>query len=269
MRSSHSFMDHARHHALHLVRRQHHVLQSEQSVQQQCREQVADAGEVRVQFGNFEQNWLVCVLGRDAAVETAFGLQTELLRAQKQRRDHHVLDVVFRVQRRKGASQVVAAGDLEVQQQLQLELVWRDHVDEATVHQLPVDRDHVLADVELAVVAHDGVQQPETLGTAFFDGLAHLADRGQGAGAVDVAREQGVVADVYVAQPGVELGQLVARDHLAMDTAVARVVGEVDRVEHVDVPAERLERERGGLVPHVAVGDVRLDREELHGTKRR
>ncbi|KAG7802933.1 hypothetical protein KL944_001825 [Ogataea haglerorum] len=243
----------------------HHVLQSEQPVQQQRREQVADAGEIRVQLRDLEQNRPVCVLGGDAAAETAFGLQAELLRAQKQRRDHHVLDLVLCVQRGQGASQVGAAGDLEVQQQLELELVRRDHVDKAAVHQLSIHRDDVLADVDLAVVAHDGVQQPETLGPASFHGFAHLADGGQRAGAVDVSREQGVVLDVYVAQPGVEVGEFVPSDHFAVDTAVPRVVGEVDRVEHVDVPAEHLERERGGLVPHVAVGHVRLDREELHG----
>ncbi|KXI94931.1 hypothetical protein ACS49_03760 [Bacillus cereus] len=124
----------------------------------------------------------------------------------------------------KGASQVVAAGDLEVQQQLELELVRRDHVHEAAVHQLSINRNHVLAHVYLAVVAHDRIQQPETLGTAFFDGLAHLADGGQRARAVDVSCEQRVVLDIYVAQPGVDLGQLVASDHLSVDTAVPRVV---------------------------------------------
>ncbi|KAH3668237.1 hypothetical protein OGAPHI_001991 [Ogataea philodendri] len=168
--------------------------------------------------------------------------------------------VVFGVQGLQCLEQRVFVCDLQVEQELELELVRRDHVDQAGVNDLAIHRYHVLAHVDLAVVAHDRVEQPETVWVGFLDVCAHFPDRGQGVGAVDVPGEHSVVLDADLLESSVHLGQFLARNNLAVELAVPGVVGEIDGVEHVNVPPEHLQRERRGLVAHVPVDNVRLYR---------
>ena len=60
-----------------------------------------------------------------------------------------------------------------------------------------------------------------------------------------------------------EVPQLDVLEPLPADAfGVAGVVGELDRVDGVDLVAEELEGEGGALVAHVAGHDVALDRED-------
>lgn len=111
---------------------------------------------------------------------------------------------------------------------LGLKLVGQDQI---RVRQQGLVRGHdVLGDVQLAVVAHDGVQHPKEaaraprapLGLELGGDAPHGLD---GLGAGDVAREHHVeVVEVGLLQAGEQVGDFLRRHLGALDLSVARVV---------------------------------------------
>ena len=94
------------------------------------------------------------------------------------------------------------------------------------------DVDHGLADVGGAEIAREhAVAFAEH--AALVDALDHRADR-------------------------------LAAEGAAAPRAIAGVIGELHRVHRPDLDADALQREHGGGVADMAVGDVRLDREDVH-----
>uniref|UniRef100_A0A7S1K030 Uncharacterized protein n=1 Tax=Vitrella brassicaformis TaxID=1169539 RepID=A0A7S1K030_9ALVE len=68
-----------------------------------------------------------------------------------------------------------------------------------------------------------------------------------------------VVAEVVFLQSVEERPQLLAAEFLAL---VDELGDELDAVDEVDVVAEQLQREDGGLIAHVAVDHVGLDAQD-------
>lgn len=163
--------------------------------------------------------------------------------------DDDVRDVVLVVQGLDGAREAIHVGDFDLGQEsgawasaydiiilvltgqrgfvLGLKLVRQDEV---RVRQQGLVRgDDVLGDVDLAVVAHDGVEDPEEAAgrVAILDLelLGDVADGDDGLGAGDVAREHHVeVVEVRLPQPVIQVGDFLGRDLCACPLPISRVV---------------------------------------------
>jgi len=76
----------------------------------------------------------------------------------------------------------------------------------------------------------------------------------------DIAGEQvGVVDEVVLLEAEEELAEVVGVEALAAEGLVACLIGELDRVDEVDLEVEELQREDRCPVAHVAVDYVRLN----------
>src|SRR5215831_11310171 len=115
-------------------------------------------------------------------------------------------------------------------------------------------------------VADDGITAIARAGVSGFDLADRRKDRFAGFRGSDVARQHAVacakyaeVCDAvdYLADPG-------RPKYLAFPGAIARVVRELHGVDRPDLAAEPLQGEHRGGIAHVPIGDVGLDRDEVH-----
>ena len=112
-------------------------------------------------------------------------------------------------------------------------------------------------------IAHDRVAAPHRAGVALLDQLHDLQDfRAHGRRAL-VAGEHGVHAAQHteVIDPLDHIVHVLGAQQRALLAGVAGVVREVDREHRPHLTADPHEREGGGAVAHVPVGDVGLDRQ--------
>jgi len=133
-------------------------------------------------------------------------------------------------------------------------------------HELGDARPHEHA---AADVADDRIAAIERAGVR----LAHPGDGGKDRGAdlgrSHIAREHAVALREHAARGDAldELGDRRAIEHASRPGAVAGVVRELHGVDRPHLDAEPLHREHGGGVADMAIGDVRLDREDVHGRR--
>ena len=96
--------------------------------------------------------------------------------------------------------------------------------------------------------------------------LRRPEDRKAGVGGAHIARQDPVATRQHAAL-GHALDALADQpriEHLAAPGAVARVVGELDGVDRPDFMTHPLHREDRGRIADMAIGHVRLDREDVH-----
>ena len=148
---------------------------------------------------------------------------------------------------------------------VELELVGRDEIgrrQRALAHELRNARPHEhaaadIADHRIAAIARLRIRA--------LDLADRLQDRGADLGRTDIARQHAVAGAEHAAllDAGHDLADHVGVEHAAFPAAVAGVVGELHGVDRPHLAAEPLQREHRRSVADVAVGDVRLDGEQI------
>jgi hypothetical protein len=151
-------------------------------------------------------------------------------------------------------------------QTLQLELVGRDNVgrrQRALAQELGNAGAHVFARAYVADHRVAAVARVRVRGLGERD---RLEDGSADVGRAEVAGEHAVAAPKRAAlgNPAHHLADVRGVEHAAAPLAVAEMVGKLHGVHGPHLAAEALEREHGGRIAHVAVGDMGLDGEEVH-----
>ena len=162
------------------------------------------------------------------------------------------------------ASRRVAAG--AAGQMVELELVRRHDVGgrhRMLAHEFRNARPHEdvapdIADHRIAAVARLRVRG--------LHARDRIEDRGAGLGRAHVARQHAVALAEHAAlgDPLHQFGDQPGLEHAAGPGAIAGVVGELHGMDRPHLDADPLQRKRRGGVADMAVGDVRLDREDVH-----
>ena len=111
-----------------------------------------------------------------------------------------------------------------------------------------------------------GSQQYFARGLAALHLRDRIEDRGAGVGRAHVAREHAVALSEHAARRDAahQFGDQRGLEHAAGPLAIAGVIGELHGVHRPYLDADALQRKRRGGVADMAVGDVRLDREDVH-----
>ena len=161
-----------------------------------------------------------------------------------------------------GVEDLVERARLAAGEEVELEVVGRDDVGlrhDGVAHELrdPGPHEHAAPDV-----AHHRVAAVDRVRVLRLHPLHRVEDDRADGGVALVAGQHGVGLAEHAAVPdaGDHVGDVGRREQRAAPLAVPGVVGEVHGEHRPDLVAEPLEREDGGGVADVAVGDGGLDR---------
>ncbi len=93
-----------------------------------------------------------------------------------------------------------------------------------------------------------------------------IEDRLADIGAAHITGQHAIARGQHAAlrDPGHHIADQCGVEYLALPVAIAGVVGELHGVHWPDLDAEALQRKHRGGIADMAVGDVRLDGEEIH-----
>jgi hypothetical protein len=170
------------------------------------------------------------------------------------------------LQGRDGGNRVLQRRNRAARQKLQLELVRRRDIrgrQREVTHEFGNSRPHIdaapdIADHRIAAVTCARVGGPH---------LRHrIEDRRAGAGRTHIAGQHAVALTEHAARRNAahQLGDQLRLEHTAGPFAVTGVIGELHRVDRPYLDPDALQRKDRGAIADMAVGDMRLDREEIH-----
>jgi len=150
---------------------------------------------------------------------------------------------------------------------LELELIGRKHVGgrhRALAQELRDSGAHInaaagVADHRVAAITRRRIGGLD-LGESLEDCLAGLRS-------AEIAGQHAVATCEHSAlfDPAHEVSDRARLDHLAANAPVPGMVGEHRGVDRPDLASEPLQREHGGRIADVAIGNVRVDGEQIHG----
>ena len=102
-----------------------------------------------------------------------------------------------------------------------------------------------------------------------LDARDRIEDRAADSGVADIAGDHAVALTEHPAlrHPFDHLADPCAVEDLAAPGTVAGVVGELHGVHRPDLDSDALQRKDRGRVANMAVGDVRLDGEQIHAAR--
>mmetsp|Transcript_55849 Transcript_55849/g.132537 ORF Transcript_55849/g.132537 Transcript_55849/m.132537 type:complete len:209 (-) Transcript_55849:9-635(-) len=163
-----------------------------------------------------------------------------------------------------GGDGILDGADRNVGEQLRLELVGSE--DRRFRHHLiTVDGHQLRGDIQLPMVAHHRVAHVDSIGVDGADLVERAEHRAEQVRRPHVPGEEVRVLHQVIGLEALnEIPEVVPIHHLRTPRPrrVSCVVGELHRVDDVNVHPERLQREHRALVPDIPVDSVRLDRKD-------